>query len=713
VAAARGVDGFDRRERPRPTAAPMNRVFSRVLLGLAAALALLAPLTSAAEPVELDRLDTICCPSGIDRTGDHVVASYDDPAEFLGLRVFDYADPAAPALVAELPMSEQARAVALSGAGHAYVAAGVDGLIVVDVSSFAHPFVVGSVPVVDEAIDVEVIGGRAWVVTPWSGLRVFDLAQPTLPVEVGAFTWSSIPLPYSGQRRLVDAAVAGNVVGMCFAATALSGAVVQFADFTDPAAPIPLGTSGLGSEPEWLPGCNGIGASATHFYTDHGYVSIYNPGTGGYDEGNLVLEYPGASYSEYRMVGTLPDPAMPLRSIVASGSIVHVARGDRLQTFDASQPWPSSLLSDLTLPWGLNELTLSSTGAVVVGTAGPAGLGAIGVADPSNPSVLSYEGQQLATFDRVVVDGGIAVVVDNFDGLRVVDVSNPSELVELASWPMYATQIALQGAIACVAIPLAPERVQLIDFSTPESPVERGFVAMPESPRDVEVAGGYAFVAVGASGLRIVDVSDPDAPVEVASLHPPGITREVEVRGSLALVLAEDGVSSPPVDTLTLVDVSEPTAPVELATIADLDLPMTVEMIGDHVFVFATTGMEVFDVSDPATPVPVATMPFPYVRLWGYEAVRHGSLLVVPLLKKLVVVDVSDPAAPFVAAEWLDGRNGRNVVIEGNVLYRAEISSGFASYMLGVPAVPALSGLPVALLAAAIGIGARAALRRR
>lgn len=77
-----------------------------------------------------------------------------------------------------------ANSVAVSGS-YAFVAAGVMGLQVVDVSDLTHPFVAGAVDTSGNANDVRVVGNLAFVADGPEGLQVVDVSTPQAPRIVG------------------------------------------------------------------------------------------------------------------------------------------------------------------------------------------------------------------------------------------------------------------------------------------------------------------------------------------------------------------------------------------------------------------------------------------------------------------------------------------------------------------------------------------------
>jgi hypothetical protein len=62
--------------------------------------------------------------------------------------------------------------------------------------------------------------------------------------------------------------------------------------------------------------------------------------------------------------------------------------------------------------------------------------------------------------------------------------------------------------------------LRIVDVSNPTSPTEVGFFATPGPARNVAVNGNYAYVSVGVAGLRILDVSDPANPSVVGAFNP-------------------------------------------------------------------------------------------------------------------------------------------------------------------------------------------------
>ena len=117
--------------------------------------------------------------------------------------------------------------VAVAGR-YAYVAAGGQGLQVVDVEDKARPAVVASLALSGNANDVVISGDLAYVAAGASGLHVVDISNPLVPVRVGGFDTAGIAFGLAAQGARV------------FLADGPQGIVIL--DATDPTQPRLLGS---------------------------------------------------------------------------------------------------------------------------------------------------------------------------------------------------------------------------------------------------------------------------------------------------------------------------------------------------------------------------------------------------------------------------------------------------------------------------------------
>jgi hypothetical protein len=103
-----------------------------------------------------------------------------------GLEIWDISNPSFPTIVGSWDTPGQANGVTVSGS-YAYVADADSGLRVIDVSIPSNPTEVGYCDTPDDARDVAVSGSYAYVADGTAGLRVIDVSSPSNPTEVGYY----------------------------------------------------------------------------------------------------------------------------------------------------------------------------------------------------------------------------------------------------------------------------------------------------------------------------------------------------------------------------------------------------------------------------------------------------------------------------------------------------------------------------------------------
>jgi len=149
-----------------------------------------------------------------------------------GLQVISVANPSSPTLRSTYPTQGTAHGVHKVGP-LAYVACeqgGGGNLMVVDVSNPSSPTLRGSVALPDDAKDVWVSEGFAYVAADWRGLLVVDVTNPTTPVLRGSYTR---PNP----RSAAGVHVSGNLAYLA----EFSGNL-QIIDVGNPSQPMLRGT---------------------------------------------------------------------------------------------------------------------------------------------------------------------------------------------------------------------------------------------------------------------------------------------------------------------------------------------------------------------------------------------------------------------------------------------------------------------------------------
>ncbi len=484
-------------------------------------------------------------------------------------------------------------------AGRAYVALGSAGLRVVDVTNPALPVEVGSLQTPGFAWGVAVSGGLAFVANEDRGLRVVDVSTPAVPVEVGfvetlGYVWA--------------VAVSG---GHAFVAAGESG--LRVVDVSVPSAPREVGAV---DTPGWAYGVAVSGGRAFVACDDAGLriVNVSSPSSP-VEEG--FLETSGAI------------------AVAAAGGYAYLSDYN-LGVLVVNVSVPSAPVGmGVFLPPGFAS-GLAVSGSHLFVSDELAGLRIVAVSNPSAPEeVGSFYTRGYS--HSLAVSGGVAYVADDDAGLRILNVSAPSAPTELGRVVTadYTVGVAVAGGYAYVAG--GEDGLQVVNVSVPSAPVEVGAVDTPGYARRVVVSGGYAYVADVSGGLRIVDVSVPAAPTEVGSYQAPGYVLAVAISGSYAYLAVDS-------DGLRIVNVAVPSAPVEVGWYDTPGYAFGVAAVGGYAYLAdLSSGLRIVNVSAPSSPVEVGSYDTPGAV---DVVVAGGRAWIADELAGLRLVDVSIPAAP-------------------------------------------------------------------
>jgi len=435
------------------------------------------------------------------------------------LSILDVADPETPASVGGTPLGHTPVAIAVDS-GFAYAAERGDGLEILDVSDPGAPQSVGSLDTPGYALDVAVRNGYAYVADKDTGLLIVDVSDPVQPWIAGTVS----PPGGVGQAVLVDISGDRAYVGGF-------GAGLAVLDLSDPVAPVMLGEVTTGGA---------YGALALG--PDRLYVAGY--------EGVEILAVPGDL--SVAPVGALDTPGHA-RSIAGTGEYVFVSDGDLpdgVLVVDVSDPSSPTVAAAIPTPTATGDLAIEGDHAYVVLQTG------LAVYDVSDPEAPTPVGSLAIDPGRLAVSGGFAYLVGGWPGtLSVVDVSAPAAPALVTSYEIAYDNfngIAVFGNR--VYLPSVFEGVFIVDVSNPAAPSLLGVMDTPAGPRDVAVVGSIAYVAFNDSGVHAFDLADPASPVEVARIAMPWIARSLAAAGEVLYVATH-------YTGLHVVDISVPTAP--------------------------------------------------------------------------------------------------------------------------------------------------------
>jgi len=221
------------------------------------------------------------------------------------------------------------------------------------------------------------------------------------------------------------------------------------------------------------------------------------------------------------------------------------------------------------------------------------GLAIIDASDPTNPITDTYINDRPNTMDHWVegcMRSGDHLYVAASSELRVFDVSNPRDVSQVANVPMpRAREVWVEGDYLYVVD--VKHALRILDVSDPSDPVEVNVIETVGEPYDVVVKGGYAYLTDSGArdgkpglGLVVVDVSVPEEARIISNLYGPIVNGETKVQG---LDIQGDTIYVGTVyeEGVWRIDVSDPYHPVKTAYRDTPGAALNIKVRGDLIYV--------------------------------------------------------------------------------------------------------------------------------
>lgn len=608
-----------------------------------------------------------------------------------GLRVLDLSDPSTPFEVGYSincdPCSEvpiwMADRVRVKG-DYAYVLY-FDGtfsalnyrLYVYDISNPSTPEQMGYICLPDNCTSQFVEGNYVYITAfefNFSGVKIINVSDPMQPIEVGSFETPGMPQEVYVTEDV--AYVADNNSLLIY-------------DVTDPTSPKRLGSYSPEGE-----------AVLFHYVAVQGnYVYIIDSVFG-------VRILDSSDFSNIKEVGGVPHgqtDATFSRIEISDEHAYYLQHGDNMEKkliiLDISDPTSPIEIGSHNLPgywWfygfdyyngytcvaagdkGLRVLNVSNPDSIMdVGFYEPYGLTfglavaddyafislssdsnnllIYNISDPSSPAEvnsLSFKGRPfwISLYENYLYIPGVEI--DLVSGVSVLDISNPTDPIDIAFWPCpngFGVPLSVERYENYAFVALAYGGVQIYDVTEVDQPIALGSWTLwdPMSNpafgvRNVKVLWPYLFVPDEAYGLYVLDVSDPINIIEVASYSTPGEAWWVDISYDKNYLYLSDFTGG-----LLIFDVSNPLAPVEIGFYKEnLEYVTHVLVSRDSVYVTdgKGIGLHFLDVSDPSEPIEVA-----------YHETPGVYTLDVALANDLVYVLDRTHFGIFEIYEWIPG----------------------------------------------------------
>lgn len=534
---------------------------------------------------------------------------------------------------------------------------------------------------VTSPVNVTVKGDYAFVAAGHQGLNIVDIADPSKPRLVAALATSN--------ARAVDCR--DNYV---YLADGSRG--VKIIDVSEPGKPVQVGARKT------------FDAQDLKIKDNSLYVA----------DGEKGLK-----------VINISDPRYPVRvftfetfnalGLTLSDNYLYLADGNQgLKVFDISDPLEPRLAASIAQ---FSARSVDISGDLACVAAADRGIIIIDISDPTNPvPISSYDTNNAMD---VAVSNNYAFVADGSRGIKVIDLTDPLQPIEFASLPggealslavsdnfayvadssgLRVVNILIQGSSKEVAscrtggraydlelngnyayIAGHQQGLQIIDISDPLSVDDDSLIATSETlyASDLAVRGSHAYVADGRGGLKIIDVSpardglNNTRPRLIASADSGNNTRGIAIQQDYVFLADETS-------GLQIFDISDPARPLRVASVATIN-PRDVAVTGSHAFTIGADGMKVIDIANLNEPRIAAA----YESGPGSALELKGNTAYMVTSSGLLLLDVSEPLKP-VKSGFYASKYSEDVYIENNYAYLAEGYKGLTILDISDPANP-------------------------
>jgi hypothetical protein len=289
-----------------------------------------------------------------------------------------------------------------------------------------------------------------------------------------------------------------------------------------------------------------------------------------------------------------------------------------------------------------------------------AGLRIVDISDPFNLIEVGWLGSS-SHFVSIAKSNHTAYVADWSGGLKLIDVSSPTDPFSASSYepPAYTWGgIEATGDYVFVGDDFG---IKIVDMVTPEFPILVSWERLTSGSENLALAKGMLFVAGGYSGLFSVDIDNVEDPIVLGNYDTPGFASDLSLKDDYAFVADFDmGVRT--------VDVSSPTNPIEVSALQLNGSAVAVDITGDILFVAcAGDGLSVVDITTPLNLTEVGhyttTNNVHDVAAGGdYAYLAEGGA-------GLTILDVSTPSDPSVVSNFSDVGYALSITLIDDYVY--------------------------------------------
>jgi len=508
----------------------------------------------------------------------------------------------------------------------AYLAQGEGGLGIYNLSNPSQPLPIGTYNTDGSAQDVQVRGNYAYIADKFSGLKIIDISNPVKPVLIGSVDTSGVATKlvlygdyvymadFNRGLLVIDVSdPAKPAVQRAYDTDNFSLGVVISADgntayVADRSALLVFDISDKGVAPV-------LQHSVTterdaYSIAIHGNVLYLADGK----TGLLVFDIGNQSVAPV-LLTTIDTPGVA-KDVLVDGETLLLADGTSgLAYYDISVPESPRFVSQINTIGDSEDLAILGNDVLVAD-----GYGGLQVVDMTNPVSPALKGSvvTVGAGRALVIDapGETAFVADYYNGLIAVDISNPFGLGVKGHYPVDGDgywrgcfDLVIDKRYAYIANGF--QGLRIIDISDSSQLRQVSLTSLLKgswAARGIDKQGQYVYLAADDGGVVVVDVQDPANPSIVGGNRfesggsPNTQAKDVIVHKDLAIVA--NGFAS-----FAISDISDPANPLNTATILTDAFKTAgdghgIEVWGDYALLgHFGGGLAVIDISTPSNPL--------------------------------------------------------------------------------------------------------------
>jgi PGF-pre-PGF domain-containing protein len=362
-----------------------------------------------------------------------------------------------------------------------------------------------------------------------------------------------------------------------------------------------------------------------------------------------------------------------VESVAVEGNYAYIGQGQDFVVLDITDAVKPIEIGRVTTSSDFYYPVISGNYAYLINDKN--GLEIVDITNPSSPTLAgSYD---TPTLSAIAVSGNYAYVTDYDNGLMILNISVPSSPVLVGSYDTDIVQgISVSGNYAYIV----GGGLEVVDISDPSSPTLAGRYDTEGS--DIVVSNNYAYVANEDSGLVILDISDPSSPI-FTGIYAMNGSWDVTLSGNYAYISVYNHINNSAY--LEIVDISDPTAP---AFTGNYNISGPIAVAGNYAYIANwDEGLTIIDISNPSVPTFVDSS---FVDInTAFGIVVEGNYTYLANGNGFVIVDTSNASTPTLIGSYDSEYSIEDIAVAGNYAYLIDYWNGFVIVDVSDPSSPA------------------------